>query len=85
MESVITLCYGLSVLLGVAALAIQLLLRQKDMLVVDSGIKETSTSIFFSMIVLLNIIDFLYYYFWQVRLYSYENLLFWRAMLCGRC
>lgn len=76
MESMITLCYGLTVLLGVAALAIQLLLRQKDMLVADSGVKENSTTIFFVMIVVLNIVDFLYYYFWQVKLYNYENALF---------
>ncbi len=76
MENMITLCYGLTVLLGVAALAIQLLLRQKDMLVADSGIKENGTTVFFSMIVILNIIDFLYYYFWQVRLYDYEDIMF---------
>lgn len=76
MESMITLCYGLTVLLGVAALSIQLLLKQKDMLVADRGIKETSTSIFFGMIVVLNIIDFLYYYFWQIQLYRHaENML----------
>lgn len=77
MESMITLCSGLMVLLGVAALAIQFLLRQKDMLVADSGIKENSTTIFFGIIVVLNIIDFLYYYFWQLNLYDYyENMLF---------
>lgn len=75
MESIITLCYGMTVLLGVAALAIQLLLRQKDMLVADSGIKENNTTIFFVMIAALNIIDFLYYYFWQVKLYNYENIM----------
>jgi len=62
MEIIIVLGYGLSMLLGVAALSIQVFVREKDISAADSTIKQRKTTVFFGLVVCLNIIDVLKFY-----------------------
>lgn len=64
MEIMIVLGYGLSMLLGVAALAIQVFIRKKGISAADDTIKEKRTTVFFGLVVYLNSIDVLMFYIW---------------------
>ncbi len=64
MEIMIVLGYGLSMLLGVAALAIQIFVRKKGISAADDTIKGKWTTVFFGLVIYLNIIDILGFYIW---------------------
>lgn len=67
MEIMIVLGYGLSMLLGVAALSIQVFVRKKAIPAADDTIKERRTSVFFGLVVCLNVLDVLDFYLWSCR------------------
>lgn len=67
MGIIIALCYGFTVLLGVAALAIQILLKRKNIDVIEGNIKGNTATVFFSLIVFLNLANFLEFFFWKFK------------------
>lgn len=65
MEIIVVFGYGVSMLLGVAALAIQIFIKKKGIPVEEGTITGRKTTLFFSLIVLLNGADVLSYFLWE--------------------
>lgn len=59
MSQVIQLCYIVSLLVGIAAFMLQLMVRSKNLAVSNQMVKEQNTTIFLAVIVAFNACDFL--------------------------
>ncbi len=59
MEPKLALCYSAAIIAEIIALALQVMIMQKNLPVLNRDVKKLSTTIFLVLLVILNIIDFL--------------------------
>lgn len=76
MEMIITLCYAGIMLIGVAAAAIQIAIRGKNLNISNDCLKGRTTTEFFILSVMQGTVDFLLYFFYFFEIHFAENLLY---------
>ena len=59
MEPKLALCYSAAIIAEIIALALQVMIMQKNLPVLNREVKKISTTVFLVLLVILNIIDFL--------------------------
>ena len=59
MEPKLAFCYSAAIIAEIIALALQVMIMQKNLPVLNREVKKISTTLFLALLVILNIVDFL--------------------------